>query len=280
MGRKKGTPLCHPDRPNWANGLCRSCYQKKYRAEKKVPNKVKAKCHPDRPNVARGLCNACYLKQQVREPIKRFAPCHPDRKLYARGLCRSCYYRELGKKERSTRAKCHPDREHKAKGLCSECYEHERYIRQRDKMRQRTARWRKQNVQHRKAWWRQYYLANKERIADAFRRRYQTNPEPVLAKNSRRRARLRGSGAISTEQDRRSRAFMFGNCCAYCGDPYQHLDHLRAIDCGGLDDYFNLVPACERCNCSKGVKEWKSWYRKQPFYSKERERFIQEHSRT
>jgi len=36
MGRPKANPpLCHPDRPHMAHGLCNYCYHQKYRAERR-----------------------------------------------------------------------------------------------------------------------------------------------------------------------------------------------------------------------------------------------------
>jgi hypothetical protein len=56
-----------------------------------------------------------------------------------------------------------------------------------------------------------------------------------------------------------------GNClCAYCGDPRTEWDHFRAIvkgpqPTGYITEIANLVPACGKCNQSKGNKNWKEW---------------------
>jgi hypothetical protein len=52
--------------------------------------------------------------------------------------------------------------------------------------------------------------------------------------------------------------------CAYCGDPSSEWDHLRAIvrdrrPTGYITEIHNLVPACGKCNQSKGNKEWRTW---------------------
>lgn len=52
--------------------------------------------------------------------------------------------------------------------------------------------------------------------------------------------------------------------CAYCGDPYTEWDHLRPIvmkkrPTGYVTEIRNLVPACGKCNQSKGNKPWKDW---------------------
>ena len=56
-----------------------------------------------------------------------------------------------------------------------------------------------------------------------------------------------------------------GNCvCAYCGDPRTEWDHFRPLvtaqrPTGYITEIANLVPACGKCNQSKGGKYWKDW---------------------
>jgi len=52
--------------------------------------------------------------------------------------------------------------------------------------------------------------------------------------------------------------------CAYCYDAATEWDHLRPIvnnkmPTGYISDIYNLVPACGKCNQSKGNKNWKEW---------------------
>lgn len=53
-------------------------------------------------------------------------------------------------------------------------------------------------------------------------------------------------------------------CCAYCGNSYTEWDHFRPLildkgPTGYISEIHNLVPACGKCNQSKGNKEWKKW---------------------
>lgn len=53
-------------------------------------------------------------------------------------------------------------------------------------------------------------------------------------------------------------------CCAYCGDTYTEWDHFRPLivdkgPTGYISEIHNLVPACGKCNQSKGNKSWKKW---------------------
>ena len=52
--------------------------------------------------------------------------------------------------------------------------------------------------------------------------------------------------------------------CAYCGDKYTEWDHLRPLvldkkPTGYVSEIRNLVPACGKCNQSKGNKNWNDW---------------------
>jgi hypothetical protein len=52
--------------------------------------------------------------------------------------------------------------------------------------------------------------------------------------------------------------------CAYCGDKSTEWDHLRPLvlnrrPTGFITEIANLVPACGKCNQSKGNKVWKDW---------------------
>lgn len=52
--------------------------------------------------------------------------------------------------------------------------------------------------------------------------------------------------------------------CAYCGDRASEWDHLRPLvlqrrPTGYVSEIANLVPACGKCNQSKGNKAWREW---------------------
>jgi len=52
--------------------------------------------------------------------------------------------------------------------------------------------------------------------------------------------------------------------CAYCGDQSSEWDHLRPLvtnrrPTGFISEIANLVPACGKCNQSKGNKHWRKW---------------------
>jgi 5-methylcytosine-specific restriction endonuclease McrA len=86
------------------------------------------------------------------------------------------------------------------------------------------------------------------------------------------------------EDSPKSRLFREFNLeCAYCGEKPSHEDHVIPVDeiyespfhvkkeyKEIYEDPTNYVPACVRCNSSKGKKDLVEWYSKQPFFSIDR----------
>lgn len=73
----------------------------------------------------------------------------------------------------------------------------------------------------------------------------------------------------------------FNNRCAYCGEE-KNLTHDHFIPIskkGGYTD-LNIIPACFNCNSSKNAGDFKEWYPRQSFYSKEREEKVYQYLRT
>ena len=75
-----------------------------------------------------------------------------------------------------------------------------------------------------------------------------------------RRARLAGAPGTFTELQWLARLEFYGCCCAYCHVELNRnsatIDHVIPISAGGSNWPSNLVPACIRCNKSKGKRRW------------------------
>ena len=78
----------------------------------------------------------------------------------------------------------------------------------------------------------------------------------------------------SKKRFRRQIYSAWGDRCAYCGEVARSLDHVMPRHNGGLTVMQNLIPACLHCNGNKGSQDWVVWYRKQSWYSIERETLI------
>jgi 5-methylcytosine-specific restriction endonuclease McrA len=109
--------------------------------------------------------------------------------------------------------------------------------------------------------------------------KYQTRPELRLytrQKTRRRKVLERGSVGVHVKgRQIKERFAEFGNRCAYCnGTGDLHIEHVIPISKGGTHALGNILPACLRCNYSKGTKEVETWYRRQTFFAETRWRKI------
>lgn len=169
--------------------------------------------------------------------------------------------------------------------------------------------WQRRTDEERKEYIRQWRQKNKERlkvlrearqpqIARRNRERYHSDPcYRIKRLKQNRKWELTESGQISKRQSVRKRHALeknieirgsytanqwmkrlgdFQYCCAYCGrsDCDLTVDHVQAVNKGGTNFIFNLVPACEHCNKSKCSRDVWEWYREQSFYNKAQENWI------
>ena len=106
--------------------------------------------------------------------------------------------------------------------------------------------------------------ANKQRKRDADRAWYKANRERAKENRRRsslmRRARERGIFKIDfSNKDLHLRISVFGNNCAYCGGPYEQLDHVKPVVLNGPHILANIRPACKECNQRKNRTPAKVW---------------------
>jgi hypothetical protein len=120
-----------------------------------------------------------------------------------------------------------------------------------------------------------YYFNNKELIKE----RIKQNPEkyqPIrVRRDQRRRALANQLPSNFTVNQWEECKKHFNGRCAYCEDDRRiEQEHVVPVAKGGSYTRNNIVPACARCNASKGAKNFQAWYHQQSFYSKKRESFI------
>lgn len=112
------------------------------------------------------------------------------------------------------------------------------------------------------------------------RKEYTANTAQVRLSNLYKRnlIKLLTENSITME-DWNSICMEFDNSCAYCGKHNVKLtrDHVTAVIYGGANTKSNIVPACKKCNSSKGSIPFSVWYKKQAFYSPEAENKILKH---
>lgn len=97
----------------------------------------------------------------------------------------------------------------------------------------------------------QYQRHGEERRARSARWR-RDNPVAVARQQRRRRERLLGadqSDAPSAEYER----VLYADPCAYCGGPSEVLDHVTPLAAGGDGNVGNLAGSCSTCNARKSA---------------------------
>ncbi len=107
---------------------------------------------------------------------------------------------------------------------------------------------------------RSYYAANKEKVEARIKEYRRLNPDVLRNYCAMRRAKIRGLTINVTRETIAGRIELYGHRCAYCGDQYEQLDHVKAVARNGMHSPANLRPACKACNLRKGkmsISDWK-----------------------
>lgn len=71
-----------------------------------------------------------------------------------------------------------------------------------------------------------------------------------------RRARRRGQRGDLAVAEWLLLLFAYDLRCAYCGRPYETMDHIIPLACGGGTTLTNILPCCRECNQKKGESVW------------------------
>jgi 5-methylcytosine-specific restriction endonuclease McrA len=136
------------------------------------------------------------------------------------------------------------------------------YNRYKDKIKKSVLKWQKEN---------------KDKVAEKVSRYQHNHPDKMNEK--RKRYNLRKSQNINTLTEEQWTLIKeyFGGVCCYCGQAKElQKDHFKPVSKNGETTINNIVSCCKSCNASKGSKDYKIWYKQQPFYSVEREKKILE----
>ncbi len=94
--------------------------------------------------------------------------------------------------------------------------------------------------------------------AEEARIRYATNEKYRRERRQHTYSRKRNCEPIKPETQIQV-LIEFNDMCAYCLQPATTFDHLIPISKYGGSDFENIVPACRKCNSSKGNKNVFEW---------------------
>lgn len=149
----------------------------------------------------------------------------------------------------------------------------ERYNKNIDKERARSARYRANSPEKVKATQKAYAVNNPEKRAeqrrkwlsksgnkikqkDAVQRCRERKPDQYLAYTHIRRAKIKGNGGTYTAKEWQDLCAYYGNVCLCCHQSRPLVvDHVMPISKGGTSNIENLQPLCKSCNSTKRDKD-------------------------
>ena len=130
------------------------------------------------------------------------------------------------------------------------------------------------NKNKEKEYQREYYNKNKEKCKEYQKEYRENNPEKVFNYATRRRQLEENQGEGITKDQWYEMMEFFNWECAYSGVSLEKdnrsIDHIVALNNGGLNEIWNCVPMLRNLNTSKHTSDMLEWYVQQDFYSKER----------
>jgi len=103
-----------------------------------------------------------------------------------------------------------------------------------------------------------WYQSNKNKSIANNKKWRESNPEKVLNANHLRRLRKLNNGLFLVTVKELNK--LYNSSCFYCGSIKKiEMDHVVPLSRGGSHGIGNLVPACSKCNLSKGSKYLSEW---------------------
>jgi len=124
----------------------------------------------------------------------------------------------------------------------------------RDKSREYNRRFREKDPEHYLQLLRNHYARHPDRRKASSRAWRLKNPDRNASLSAAYRARALQAPGSHTFAEWRQLLEEYGHKCFYCGrsDVPLTRDHITPLSAGGSNDISNIVPACLRCNQTKG----------------------------
>ena len=228
----------YPKNKDGLGTRCKECLGQKFKVKIKAKEgfKICSSCHGEFPNTSK-----YFYKKNKKGDLQ--------------AICKECKY------ERSERKYKHsvqsPEQREKIKKYMKEYYKNHK---NKEAYKKSKKKWQEENKEK--------FRESKSRWRKEHRERCNTMNQKCLAK----KRRLPSTLTIEQWEEIKQH---FNNRCAYCGKelPLEQ-EHFIPLIKGGEYTANNIVCACRGCNSSKRSKDFKEWYSKYKYYSKEREKAI------
>jgi hypothetical protein len=196
-----------------------------------------------KPHLARGLCKAHYNKawnaanrEKVHQQMRRWRTKHREKEL------------ERCRQWRKSRP-----------GWAAE-YERRRRRADPEKAKEQSRQRRKVDAEKIREQRRVRHALNGDKQRERRRKWAVSNPDKILAKNNRRRARKKNTNGTFSAANWRD-LLARSPCCHWCKRPWTKKrkathDHIIALSKGGQNSVANSVCACFECNTRKGNRRF------------------------
>ena len=164
------------------------------------------------------------------------------------------------------------------RGQCKKCKKEYREN-NKDKIKEYQKEYREENKDKKKEYDKEYRENNKDKIKENKKEYRENNPEKIFNQNNERRLKEENQGRGITDEQWRECHNWFGWKCAYSGEKLQKnksthgrtIDHIVAIENGGLNEPWNVVPMRRGYNSSKKDKvNSLDWYKEQEYFNIDR----------
>ena len=135
--------------------------------------------------------------------------------------------------------------------------------------------YREENKEYYAEYYKQYREENKEKLAEYSKKYREDNPHIKFNNHNKRRQLEENQGNGITKEQWLEMMIFFDFKCAYSGEKLSSkkvrtVDHIVALNNGGLNEVWNCVPMYANYNYSKHTKDMEQWYRQQKYFSEER----------
>ena len=127
-----------------------------------------------------------------------------------------------------------------------------------------------------KEYFKEYYEDNKEKFNEYNKIYKKNNPEKVFNNHNKRRSKLENQGRGIEKIQWYEMMMFFDFKCAYSNINLGHkenrsIDHIVALDNGGLNEIWNLIPMEKSYNSSKNKRvDVVNWYMEQEYFDIDR----------
>jgi len=144
--------------------------------------------------------------------------------------------------ERSTSSMCRP---------CTKAYNREYYERNQERLKGRTRDWAATNPERKRERDTAYRAENHERL-----RQWHADYKWGHAYNGAVRTARKWGAVISpfTIEELAAKFALWNDCCWICGDPATDIDHVKPFGRGGAHALCNVRPICQSCNRRKAAR--------------------------